>query len=856
MKKLKALVLAILFLGCDNPFIAETLGISGSLQLFLTGVPAGDPVNAYLLNSAGEVRATGSAPVNGTSVVITLNAVNGGSFSGTETFTLRIERDGTLEKQGLVFENGKAELAWSSLAAVSGGGAQEELALVSGDLEATLTGISGILSSGMHYQVTLSGAQTLAPRDLNWLDSLPDTTISITLKAASSVNITLDGTGSMLKIGRGITLTLGSNITLTGSGSNTAPLVEVDAGGVLVMESGSKITGNGNGSGATGGAVYLKGSAGSPARLEMKAGSAITANSAAKGGAVYVDQYGALTLSGGTIGGSSAGNGAASALGGGVYLKGVSGGAASFSMTAGSILGNTADKGGGVYVDEYGTFTFSGGAIGGSGAGEGNSVTGGAGKLGGGVYIGGTSAAMTMSGSAAIIANAADKGGGVYVAASGAFTISAGNIKANTALSSGGGIYAAANLTANGGVVGGTSSADGNTITGTGAVKGGGVYLEGTLSGSGLTAQYNAITTSSTGTDAAQGGGVYVAAAATVSAPITASNNSAKTTAGTGNAEGGGMYAAAAPAAVTANGNSAESAGGAARGGGAYIDAAPTGTLTAGNNTAKTTGGAAQGGGLYLSLSSFAGAISATGNKAESAGGAASGGGVYLAAGSHTGALTLTGNIADAQGASAAAQGGGLYLAGGASAAPTSAAVTGGNTAKTSDNSNNAGAFGGGVFIAGGASGGSFTLAGAESAVSGNTVSDADSSKDWARGAGVFVEALTAGAGTFIYSAGSFGSGDKICLEIFDSSHTSFIKLGSGYTGPSGSFTVLPVEILSAVDPASWTGIEGTVQAIDLSAASSTSSLLALNTLTAFGGVFYDGTKDATNSIDDAGVLQ
>jgi hypothetical protein len=102
---------------------------------------------------------------------------------------------------------------------------------------------------------------------------------------------------------------------------------------------------------------------GSGGAFTMKAGSKVLGNT---GGGVYVSG-GTFTMSGGTISGNSAN------YGGGVYADG-----GTFTMSGGTINGNTATNyGGGVYMDG-GTFTMSGGTI------SGNTAT----NYGGGVYVG------------------------------------------------------------------------------------------------------------------------------------------------------------------------------------------------------------------------------------------------------------------------------------------------------------------------------------------------------------------------------------------------------------------------------------------------------------------------------------
>ncbi|AAS12447.1 MULTISPECIES: hypothetical protein [Treponema] len=113
-------------------------------------------------------------------------------------------------------------------------------------------------------------------------------------------------------------------------------------------------------------------------KAEIKDGVTITGFKNAGRGTVFAD--GDLTMTGGTITGNKADKG------GGVYIAPNR----SFTMKGGSIKGNTAGNGGGVFVDfdsdyyMYGTFTMSGGRI------EGNTA-----DHGGGVF---THGSFTMSG--------------------------------------------------------------------------------------------------------------------------------------------------------------------------------------------------------------------------------------------------------------------------------------------------------------------------------------------------------------------------------------------------------------------------------------------------------------------------
>jgi hypothetical protein len=122
---------------------------------------------------------------------------------------------------------------------------------------------------------------------------------------------------------------------------------------------------------------------------------------------VVVKSGGSLAM---TSGSKITGNTVSSSGGGGVFVN--NGG--TFTMSGGEISGNTAASGGGVIVSSSGTFTMSGGEI------SGNTAA----SYGGGVYVSGGT--FTMS-DGEISGNTASCGGGVYVY-SGTFTKETGGV--------------------------------------------------------------------------------------------------------------------------------------------------------------------------------------------------------------------------------------------------------------------------------------------------------------------------------------------------------------------------------------------------------------------------------------------
>ena len=207
-----------------------------------------------------------------------------------------------------------------------------------------------------------------------------------------------------------VTMILGNNITLMGLGPNAIPstpannnhLVRVNSGGTLIMNTGSRITGNTN----------------------------TNAAAANIGGGVRVNTGGTFTMNGGIISNNTA---SGSSVGAGVHLAG-----GTFAMNGGEISGNTAagaaTSAGGVTVLANSTFTMRGGKI------SGNTSF----RNGGGVGVGASMFTMydgVISGNEATgsIAGGGD-GGGVHLSANGRFTMHGGTIYGNTANNVGGGV--------------------------------------------------------------------------------------------------------------------------------------------------------------------------------------------------------------------------------------------------------------------------------------------------------------------------------------------------------------------------------------------------------------------------------
>jgi hypothetical protein len=270
--------------------------------------------------------------------------------------------------------------------------------------------------SGTEYIVTVTSNETIAPHSLEYGNK----DIKITLKGnTSGLVVSLGSRGTMFDIMSRVTLVL-ENITLRGRDDNNESLILVEVDGTLIINDGTRITGNDN-SGRNG------------------------------GGGINVGERGSFTMNGGTI----TGNNARSGNGGGIRITGER---AVFKMSGGTMPNNNARGGGGGLYVWPGTFTMSGGTITGNTAGS-----------GGGVQVGGrgrfTISGGTITGNTA---NAAD-GGGVNVSDNGIVTMRNGTISGNTANTNGGGLAVGDNgtFTMNGGTVSGNKSQEG----------GGGLYI-------------------------------------------------------------------------------------------------------------------------------------------------------------------------------------------------------------------------------------------------------------------------------------------------------------------------------------------------------------------------------------------
>jgi hypothetical protein len=358
-----------------------------------------------------------------------------------------------------------------------------------GSLLDALTRIKAEAVDGGEYTIVLTANETISangsmkPQTLDYGGK----TVSITITGDSTertVSLTYYQS-PIFTVESGVTLTLGNNLVLRGHSNNKASLVQVNHGGALVMQAGSKITGNtAINSISHGGGVYVSGTftmnggeISDNSSFGLITSTSTSYSSYSHGGGVYV-YGGTFTMNGGKISGNTAktlSSASSESFGGGVAV----GEYGTFTMNDGEISGNTASstgaerdirtssEGGGVYAYGSGTFAMNGGKISGNTTSSSN-VSSSYSTRGGGVYVDGKRT-FTMSGGE-ISGNTAFAGGGVYVDRSSVFTMS-GNAKisGNTANNYGGGVYVAyATFTMNDGEI------SGNTVSGSTITSGGG----------------------------------------------------------------------------------------------------------------------------------------------------------------------------------------------------------------------------------------------------------------------------------------------------------------------------------------------------------------------------------------------
>ncbi|MDL2294161.1 hypothetical protein LJC60_05970, partial [Ruminococcaceae bacterium OttesenSCG-928-D13] len=380
---------------------------------------------------AGILVAGGTLGITGTTATITGSATNGIYLSSG---TLNMA-DGTISSNangsGLRAVGGTLNL--SGNAAITGNKAANGAGLYveSGVSALNITGgaITGNEASASGGGIYLDKAATLA---------------GLSVESNKAAN------GGGIYLNKDATLT---SVTVTGNEA-TANGGGIYANSSLSLPLASGVTVTDNEAAAKGGGIYS-----AAGLLELKSGtidSSTAPNRAVDGGGIYVAGAGigaGFSMTGGTVAGNTATND-----GGGVYLAG-----GTQSLTGGSIQGNRADAdGGGLYsAATSGTLALGGVTIGGAVQADGNTAL-----NGGGVYV--LNGTVTVSGSTAIGFNSASADGGGLYLENGDLSVGGSFFDDNEAGGNGGGLFVKA----------GAFAANGGNFRRNTAVNGGGVYTQ------------------------------------------------------------------------------------------------------------------------------------------------------------------------------------------------------------------------------------------------------------------------------------------------------------------------------------------------------------------------------------------
>ena len=339
-------------------------------------------------------------------------------------------------------------------------------------LKAGITGthnIYGFIANSWVYGIKQTGGTVTvkgeAAQVRNFAHAVTITGGTFTMEAGSICNNYVDGENSGVEIKSNGTFILNGGSIKDNKATNHAGVSLTDNNAKFTM-TGGEISGNraycfGGGISAHGGTVEISGGTINNNHAAegpyYQSGSTVDVG----GGGIYIGGNGTVNFKGGTIKDNFL-DGADKNCGAGVFVEG----GGTFNMTGGTIEGCKPNpdvatpqpsKGGGVFV-KHGTFTMSRGTVSGNTADEGGGIYGeqsgydlGVIKISGGEVSGNTATAgggiyskykLTVSDSAQIKDNTAPNGsgGGIFIPHGGRFYFTGGTVSGNTA-DEGGGIY-------------------------------------------------------------------------------------------------------------------------------------------------------------------------------------------------------------------------------------------------------------------------------------------------------------------------------------------------------------------------------------------------------------------------------
>jgi len=215
-------------------------------------------------------------------------------------------------------------------------------------LVAELYRLRSVARSGGNYVIEISVDETITPAQAVLPTGLED--VTITLRGIGTMrSINLSANGVLFTVGSGVTLVLDDKVTLVGrslggpaAASNNNHLVRVDEGGTLVMNAGSRITGNTNTADGWWGSAYFGGGVrvNSGGTFDMHGGE-ISGNASLNGDGGGVHNIGTFRMGGGTIYGDDAAAGLRNMAGSGAAVFNAAGASAQFGTFNGGAFASS-----------------------------------------------------------------------------------------------------------------------------------------------------------------------------------------------------------------------------------------------------------------------------------------------------------------------------------------------------------------------------------------------------------------------------------------------------------------------------------------------------------------------------------
>ena len=369
--------------------ISGNTAISSGGGVFFSGggkfTMEGGTIGGTEVNSANEADLGGGVYVDGGEFEMIGTAILQGNVANDHGGGVYISSDGTFTMSGGAVISGNS--ASSSSGSSSGGGVYVStdgiFNMEGGTIGGTDAGSANSAQYGGAVYVN-GGAFTMESGSKITGSRATGTTASGGAVYVAGGTFTMNGTAILqgntaTTHGGGVHILSGGTFimnggTIDGTIGGTAGNTAENGGGVFVSGGTFNMydgTISGNTVTESGGGVCISGGT-----FTMSDSAVISGNTATRsGGGVFVSGSGNFIMEGGTIGGTGGESHNSAENGGGVYIHN-----GAFTMSDGSISGNTAtDNGGGVYVGD-GTFTMSGGII------TGNTAT----QNGGGVYVSST----------------------------------------------------------------------------------------------------------------------------------------------------------------------------------------------------------------------------------------------------------------------------------------------------------------------------------------------------------------------------------------------------------------------------------------------------------------------------------